>query len=331
MQSAAAMAAIQILMTRRRQTMNKILIKDKPREEWLKIRRQGIGGSDAAAILGLNPYSSAYQVYCDKIGLLPEEDEKEAMRQGRDFEQYVADRFEEATGKKTRKCNFILTNEQYPFMLGNVDRLVVGEDAGLECKTTSVFNKADFEDGDVPPNYYVQCVHYMAVTGKKKWYLAVLVLNRGFYWFEIPRNEEEIRALVAAERDFWEKNVLARSEPAPDGSDKAAEVIKKLYGKGNDDEVVSLLGYENELKRLGEIEALSKTLEREQEQIKQAIQAQMQTATVGVCGDKTVYWRNYCRSSVDSKRLKSEDPATYEAYLRPTYFRKFEVKGEKIS
>lgn len=316
---------------KRRNIMNKIQIKDKPRDEWLELRKQGIGGSDASAILGLNPYCSAYQVYCDKLGLLSEQDDNEAMRQGRELEQYVADRFEEATGKKTRRCNFILASEKYPFMLANVDRLIVGEDAGLECKTTSVFNKSDFANGDVPPNYYVQCMHYMAVTGKSKWYLAVLVLNRGFYWFEIPRNEAEITALIQAEYDFWYNNVLAGKEPAPDGSEKAAEVIKQLYGKGNDDEVISLTGFESKLKRLDEIEQLSKTLEHEETQIKQEIQTEMKTATVGICGDKTVYWRNYSRNTVDSKRLRSEEPATYEAYLKPTSYRKFEVKGEKIS
>lgn len=311
--------------------MNKVRIKDISRDEWIKLRRQGIGGSDAAAILGLSQYSSAYQIYCDKTGLLTEEEDNEAMRQGRDLEQYVADRFEEAAGKKARRCNFILINEQYPFMLGNIDRMITGEDAGLECKTTSALNKSDFENGDVPASYYVQCMHYMALTGKQKWYLAVLVLNRGFYWFEIPRNEEEIRALISAEKDFWENHVLARREPAPDGSEMAAEVLKKLYGRGNDDEVIPLTGYEDKLRRFDEIDTLSKTIEKEQEQIRQEIQAEMKTATVGVCGNRTVYWRNYSRSSFDAKQLKAADPKTYEAYLRTTSFRKFEIKGEKIS
>ena len=110
--------------------MNMIPIKDIGREEWLKLRRNGIGGSDAAAIIGLNPYSSAFQVYCDKVGLLPETEDNEAMRQGRDFEAYVAERFEEAAEKRVRRCNNIITNPAYPFMLANVDRLVVGRKSG---------------------------------------------------------------------------------------------------------------------------------------------------------------------------------------------------------
>ena len=77
-------------------------------EDWLKYRKMGIGGSDAGAICGLNPYSSAMQVFYDKTSAVTEEEDKEAMRQGRDLEQYVAERFMEATGLKVRKANAIL-------------------------------------------------------------------------------------------------------------------------------------------------------------------------------------------------------------------------------
>ena len=139
--------------------------------EWLEVRRKGIGGSDAGAIAGLNPFKSAYSVYCDKLNLSPEQEDNEAMRQGRDFEEYVAMRFSEESGKKVKKCNYILRHSVYPFMLADVDRLVVGENAGLECKTTNVFNKTNYEEGEIPLSHYVQCVHYMAVTGADRWYL----------------------------------------------------------------------------------------------------------------------------------------------------------------
>ena len=142
--------------------------KDMERQEWLEWRRKGIGGSDAAAILGLNPYCSPFDVYLDKIGAKEEQPDNEAMRQGRDFEDYVAMRFTEATGKKVRRRNAVLQHPEYPFILGNIDRLVVGEHAGLECKTTSVLNKAKFNQGEFPDTYYVQCMHYMPVTGLRK-------------------------------------------------------------------------------------------------------------------------------------------------------------------
>lgn len=308
--------------------MKAIPIKDIGRNEWLELRKKGIGGSDAAAILGLNPYSSAFQVYCDKLGLIQEQPDNEAMRQGRDFEQYVAERFYEAAGKKVKRCNFMFQSDEHPFMFANVDRLVVGEKAGLECKTTSILNRSDFSIGDVPPSYYCQCQHYMAVTGFPVWYLAVLVLNKGFYWFEIKRNDSDIDALITAERLFWTDNVLAQKEPAPDGSERAGDVIKQLYGNNGDDaEVTQLIGFDADLERYNVVSELIKGLEKEKKEITQKIQCDMKSATVGFAGKYTVYWKGYHRATVDTKRLKSERPDIYEEYCKTSDFRKFEVKG----
>lgn len=97
------------------------------REEWLQYRKAGIGGSDAGAICGLNPYRTAMQVYQDKISDACEDIDNEAMRQGREFEDYVARRFMEATGKKVRRANAMFRSKNHPFMLADVDRMIVGE------------------------------------------------------------------------------------------------------------------------------------------------------------------------------------------------------------
>lgn len=98
-----------------------------PHEEWLRYRKKGIGGSDAGAICGVNKYRSAVSVFLDKTAEQTSEFDNEAMRQGRDLEQYVAERFCEETGKKVRRANAIFSHSELPFMLANVDRLVVGE------------------------------------------------------------------------------------------------------------------------------------------------------------------------------------------------------------
>ena len=130
--------------------LTKISTVNMSREEWLEHRKNSIGGSESASILGMNPYSSAYTVWADKLGKLPEIDDNEAMRQGRDLEAYVAQRFTEQTGKKVRRENNILWNPDYPFAHANVDRLVVGEDAGLECKTCSALRMKEFKNGAFP-------------------------------------------------------------------------------------------------------------------------------------------------------------------------------------
>jgi putative phage-type endonuclease len=199
------------------------------REKWLAERRKGIGGSDAAAVLGLNKWKSSYTLWADKTGRLPEQEDNEAMRQGRDLEAYVACRFSGATGKKVRRRNGFIRNPIYPFAHANIDRVIVGESAGLECKTTSVLSVERYKNGEFPEEHYVQCLHYLAVTGFKKWYLAVLVLNQGFMIFEIERNEGEIKALMDAERDFWEKYVLTDKPPPADGSDSTTAAINAVH------------------------------------------------------------------------------------------------------
>ena len=172
-------------------------------EQWLGIRRKTIGGSDAAGIVGLSQYATPYTVWADKTGHLPDKEDSEAMRQGRDLEEYVAKRWEEATGKTMRRSNSILYNSLYPFAHADIDRSVVGENAGLECKTTSSLNLRQFKGVEFPEKYYVQCVHYMAVTGCQQWYLAVLVFGRGFFTFTLERDQAEIDALMEAEKNFW--------------------------------------------------------------------------------------------------------------------------------
>ena len=159
----------------------KIPVGDMCREEWLRLRKTGLGGSDAGAVCGLNPYSSPMKVYRDKTCEGIEEQDNEAMRQGRDLEEYVAQRFTEATGLKVRRSNYMYRSKEYPFMIADVDRMVVGEDAGLECKTVSAYNADKWEGGDIPLHYVLQCYHYMAVTGKRVWYIAAVILGRGVH------------------------------------------------------------------------------------------------------------------------------------------------------
>lgn len=295
--------------------------------EWLEIRRKGIGGSDAGAIIGLNPYKSAYSVYCDKLNYSPEQEDNEAMRQGRDFEEYVAKRFCEKSGKRVKKCNYILRHPKYEFMLADVDRLIVGENAGLECKTTNVFNKTNYEEGEIPLSHYVQCVHYMAVTGADRWYLATLVFGKKPFVKVIERDENEIKHLIEAERLFWEENVLRKTEPVPDGSKRAAEVIKSMYPYAAEEKECDLFAYERELGKILEYDGKIKELEAEREKAKQAIQAYMGEAALGTTASGyKVTWKNQNRALIDAERLKSEQPEIYGKYLKNTTSRIFRIK-----
>jgi putative phage-type endonuclease len=289
---------------------------DMPRGEWLELRRQGIGGSDAAAIVGLDRYRSPFDVYADKLGLKKEQPDNEAMRQGRDLEDYVAQRFMEATGKKVRRRNAMLQHPEYPHIIANIDRWVVGENAGLECKTTSVLNRAKFSQGEFPPNYYVQCVHYMAVTGAERWYLAVLVLNKAFHVFTIERDEAEVQALIAAEKDFWENHVLKQIPPTPDGSESTSELLKQMFPEAREREEVALYGHEEKIQQYLELDVRVKELTQERDAIKQELQLALADAEIGRAQGYVVEWKNQVRQSLDTKKLKLEQIEIYEKYLK---------------
>ncbi len=297
---------------------------DIPRERWLGLRRAGIGGSDAAAILGLNEYSSPYSVWMDKLGTLPEREETEAMRQGIAFEGYVAQRFTEATGKRVRRRNNMLQSAEYPFMLANIDREVIGEKAGLECKTTSVMNLKKFKDGEYPANYYVQCCHYLAVTGWKRWYLAVLVLNQGFYHFVIDRDEAEIAALVQAESDFW-KLVQDQTPPPVDGSRATANALDAVSGEAERVEL-QLPHMVSDFDRYYALRDSIKTLAKEAETIRQRIKAEMGGLGEAYSGDYRAVWSANTRASISKPALLKHCPKKIIAKaIKPVTYRNFRI------
>ena len=307
--------------------MKKNVIKHKlpnTREEWLEGRLKGIGGSDAGAILGLNEYKSAYTLWCEKTGRISNNTDNEAMRLGRDLEDYVAKRFEEATGKKIRRSGFSYQSKEHPFMLANVDRLIVGEDAGLECKTANMLTKTKYDKGDIPANYYAQCMHYMAVTGLSKWYIAILVMNKGFYFFEVLRDDEEIRTLIEEEKAFW-AHVETDTEPYIDGSASTAESIYELHPTSNN-ETVDICGHENDLKRYLFIKEQIKKLEDEKKEYENQFKHELGDATSGFISDYIVNWKDQTKNSVDVKKLQSNYPKIYEECLKKTSYRKFEIK-----
>lgn len=304
----------------------KIPVKDMSREEWLKLRRTGIGGSDAGSICGMNPYSNAMKVYRDKTCDTVEEQDNEAIRQGRDLEEYVAQRFMEETGLKVRRSNFMYRNLEYPFMIADVDRLVIGEDAGLECKTTSTYNVDKWKDGEIPLHYIMQCYHYMAVTGKKAWYIATVILGREFTYRRLEWDDNLISQMIAAEQYFWENHVAKGIIPNPDGSKACDEVLKQYFQTAKKATTVELVGFDEKLNRREELLTQIAQLQQEQNQIEQEIKLYMKDNEIAVSGNFKVLWSNVEKISLDTKRIIQEKPEIYQDYAKVSMYRRFQVK-----
>ena len=326
--------------------MQKIPIDGMSREDWLAERRKSLGGSDMGAVLGLNKYRSPFSVWAEKTGLIAETPDNEAMRQGRDLEDYVAQRFCERSGKPVQRLNYILRNDDAPYLHANIDRRILKESAGLECKTASALSMKSYVGGEFPESYYAQCVTYLAVTGWARWYLAALVLNKAFFVYQVttvPDDEcpdwcessvyvspEEIAALKRCAADFWTDHVETGEPPAPDGTGATAETLETIYAGGGGS--VELFGRETALAQYFELTAEKKDLETRIETIKQTIMQDMGDAERAECGRYSVSWAAQSRATFDAKAFAKDHPeADLGKYYKHSTFRRFSIKEEKVS
>lgn len=299
---------------------------DLSREEWLEIRKKGLGGSDAAAILGLNPWRSPIAVWLEKTGREVKDIDSERMRIGRDLEDYVAQRFSEAKGLKVVRKNAVLQSIDNEWMTANVDRLIVGRNEGLECKVTNSYAASDWKD-KVPVHYELQCHHYMAVTGADAWWIAALVGNEKVVIHKIERDEDVIQSLVTAEKNFWESYIATDEMPPPDGTYASEDAIKELWPDASEGvEVVLGSDFEELIKRRDELNKLGNEIDDELRLIEQTIQNAMREAEVARIGERKVTWKNRSTKRLDAKKLQVDEPEVYEKYLKESNYRVFLVK-----
>ena len=278
------------------------------REEWLGIRKNYIGGSDAGAIIGVNPYSSAFAVWAEKTGQVPEFEGNTATKVGTYLEDLVARLFMEETEKKVQRMNFTIVNPAYPWACANIDREIIGEDAILEIKTTSSFdNMKMLRNGEYPDMWYAQMTHYLAVTGAQKAYLAVLLGNSDFKVFELERDENEIKALMDAEREFWNTYVLPKKTPPVDGHSATSDTIKKLFRTDSGDDV-DLSGFDMAFAARRSIKEQIDKLKGEMDGIDNQIKTFMGNASTGSCGSFKVSWKTQRTSGLDRDKIKADFP-----------------------
>ncbi|HZK34143.1 MAG TPA: YqaJ viral recombinase family protein [Bacillota bacterium] len=299
---------------------------DMDREEWLEQRRRGIGGSDAAAIAGLNPWRSPIEVYLDKVGEMPEQEDNERMYWGRVLEDVVAREFTARTGKRVRRRNAILHHAKHDFMIANVDRLLVGEGVGLECKTTSEYAKDQWADDEVPDMYILQCQHYMAVTGFKGWWIAVLIGGNEFVYKYIERDQDIIDYLIQIESEFWGM-VQNKVPPAVDGSDSSDIVLKMLYPEAEPETETILPAEAEDL--IGQYEtaiADEKGAKYRKDEASNKLKALLGTYETGKAGDRLVTWKTVKSNRLDSNALKKAHPDIYIEFAKESSYRRFLIK-----
>lgn len=296
--------------------------------EWLKERQKGIGGSDVGAIMGVNSYKSAFEVYLEKTEEITEVTEcSEAAYWGTRLEELVANEFYVRTGKKVRRDNRHLVHKEYPFMVANIDRRIVGEDAILECKTANSFKAKEWEAEEVPGSYILQCQHYLAVTGAKKCYIAVLIGGQKFIFKEVERDEELIKIIINAEETFWNEYVVKRIAPPLDGSFGASRYINEKYKISDNSLKVNLKSeYEDKIRQYLNLKDQVKVLDENIKAIENSIKNELGNAERGSVSDFIVVWKTLNSNRVDSKKLKEKYPDIYKEVCKASISRRFEIK-----
>lgn len=297
------------------------------REEWLRYRTQGIGGSDVSAIAGISPFKSAHQLWLEKTGQAePGQVGSECAHFGTLLEPVVRKEFTERTGIRVRQKHMLLQSEEHSFMLANLDGVIREGDgmAVFEAKTASAYKQEIWEEG-IPAPYLLQVQHYMAVTGAKRAYVAVLVGGNHFLHHVVGRDDEMIGKIIAMEKFFWENYVLGGAEPVPDGSEATTEYFNSKFRRSNG-ETVELP--DEALPVCAEYERLSeelKKLEAAKAAAANQLKSYLREAETGVAGGRTVTWKLVSRSTVDTKRLKEEQPGIYGRFLKDSSYRRLSV------
>ena len=298
------------------------------KEDWLRFRKTGIGGSDMAAIMGLSKWKSPLDIWLEKTTDEVNEEESRFMYWGNKLEALVAEEFSIRTGYSVRNNNYTLQSIEYPFLLANIDRDIVGIDAGLECKTANAFKRDEWEGDQVPDAYYIQCQHYMAVTGYSSWWIACLCGGNEFFYKEIPRNEDVITAIIDTAREFWNM-VEQRVMPAVDDSERCNKLLKEMHKTSNgktidlpDTATIFIKQY--------------KSADKAEKEAK-ALKTEAQSQLFSLLGDNeqgfvdtyTVNWTQVAgRKTFDKKRFETDYPQLAKEYTvqgEPT--RRFSIKG----
>ena len=330
------------------------------RTEWLKVRRSGIGGSDVAAILGLNKFKSALDIYEDKISTEePHDQQSEAAYFGTILEDVVAKEFSKRTGLKVQRVNTMLRSGIAGWMIANIDRAVINPDiAGrvsvydeqrqaetgrmistnwiLECKTANQFmadswgesqeaeivNGAVVTEHKIPIYYETQVQWYLAVTGCEVCFVAVLLGGQDFRIYAVKRDEDVIKALKEHCSVFWHENVLKHIPPEAQNM----KDVEKLFPKDNGDMIEAT---NEQAADIGELRTLAeriKELTDQQSVVKSRLIASLGENTgLMIGGEKVCTYKAQKSTRFDSTRFKKEQPAVYQDYVKSTETRVFRL------
>lgn len=267
-------------------------LQETDRQRWLEMRKNGLGGSDAATIMGVNPWSSPYALFLEKAGLVDTSDqENERMIWGRKLESVIASHYEEVTGRALAPGAEMQPSSERPHLFANTDRMILpyaGQKRNgiYEGKTTSAYNLDDWRDGKIPLYYQVQTQHYFYVLETDWGSVACLVGGQQFVWSDIERNDTFLKAYVRKADEFWDR-VLNNDPPPMEGHPAERRALNLLYGEDTG-EVIELPEQVQEwADRLAEAKEREKEAKAEAKRYETLVAGVMKDASFGRLPDGT--------------------------------------------
>lgn len=274
-------------------------------QDWLQMRKAGIGGSDCAAAVGLSRWKSPFQLWSEKTDRIVPTKGGEALYWGSLMEPILRNEFTKRTNLEVHECPFFLRSKEHKYMLANIDGYVKNEDGSfsvLEIKTANAYAVQDWQDG-LPIEYFAQIMHYMVVTGMSSAYVAVLLGGNEFRIQKYDRDEEMIQHIVQMEEHFWYEYML--KDTPPEATAKDNELLGQLYPKSKEKAIEMpakakdvLVDYEKACKDL--------TLAKEaKEEAEAKLKMMLADAEVGIIDGYKISWKNVSTTRLDSKKVKS--------------------------
>ena len=297
-------------------------------EEWLRWRKKGIGGSDVSAILGINKWTSAIDLWLDKTNQKNNPVEvNEAMEWGTILEPVIRKHFSVTTGKPVREVKAMLQHPEHPFMIADVDGVTTddnGDPAILEIKTASEYKRDEWLEG-VPTYYLTQVQHYLCVTGVSKAFVAVLIGGNSFRIYEVDADPEIQQMLIAVEKNFWNM-VTNMIRPDMDGSDAAKDLLDQIYRGGVEEEIILPEEAVEWVDAYIEASAEEDNAKAKKQEASNHLKEIMGDYDKASCMGHSISWKPVTSERLDTKALKEKEPGIYSKYVKSSTSRRFTLK-----
>lgn len=310
-------------------------------EAWLAQRTKGIGGSDVGAICGMSQFECARGIYLRKTNQYPEEElsdfQKDLFHFGHQLESVVATEYAIRTGARLIEAGVSFSNKIAPWKLTNVDRFILDDEDNivgiLEVKTTTEFNNNKWKEGEIPLAYLAQLNWYLHVCDLKYGAICVLVGGNKFYEFSVIRNDNWLdEVILPTVNTFWDDNVVLMREPALDGSDAAADLVKKLYPARNAIEDTAVLDDSDTaalMEHLADAKLRIKELDKVKNQCESILKDRIGDKIYAETINGSYTWKPQSQTRVDTAVLKKDYPEVYAKCTKITTFKKLSVKIDK--